>query len=55
MMRIKTICCECGEVIHDGPTLNGNVSHGYCKKCVTIIMANIEKGEYDYDHRKSGE
>lgn len=45
--KIKTICCECQIVIHDGPTLNGYVSHGYCKKCYTVIMADIKRGKYD--------
>lgn len=45
MGKIKTVCCECGDLICDGPTVNGCVSHGYCKRCVKIVIANIESEE----------
>ena len=44
--RIKTVCCECQAVIHDGPVINGRVSHGYCQKCAAAILADIERGQY---------
>lgn len=40
--KIKTICCECGILVHDGPLQNGRVSHGYCERCHDIII-NGEK------------
>lgn len=42
---IKTICCECGDLIRDGRTINGYVSHGYCKRCAKILMAIIKSEE----------
>jgi len=47
MKKIKTICCECGILIHDGPTLNGAVSHGYCPRCQAIIIAILQGDEID--------
>ena len=32
MIKLKAVCCVCGKVYREGPTLNGNVSHGYCPK-----------------------
>jgi len=48
MEKIKTICCECGDLIHDGPMINGYSSHGYCGRCMEVILAFIN-GEDDYD------
>jgi hypothetical protein len=31
--KIKTVCCVCGKVTQEGKTINGAVSHGYCKEC----------------------
>jgi len=45
--QIKTICCQCGILVHDGSTINGRVSHGYCIECASIIMADIKRGKYD--------
>lgn len=30
---MKTICCQCGKTIKEGPLKDGRVSHGLCKKC----------------------
>ena len=50
--KIKTICCECGDLMHDGPTPNGQVSHGICTRCYGVIMAFIEGRDYDREHAK---
>lgn len=47
MARIKTVCCECGTVIHDGPTKDGMMSHGYCDQCTDIILAFINGEKID--------
>jgi len=39
---IKTICCECQDVIHDGPlTKDGLMSHGYCRRCADVVLAFV--------------
>jgi len=50
--RIKTICCECGSIIHDGITVKGAVSHGFCERCLNVIMAFIEGRDYDRKYAK---
>jgi len=53
MNRIKTICCECKVVIHDGPQLDHEVSHGFCRRCLAVIIAFIEgSDDYDREHAK---
>jgi hypothetical protein len=33
--RIKTVCADCGYVIHEGPLdPEGRCSHGMCVKCL---------------------
>ena len=33
--RIKTVCADCGYVIHDGPLdPEGRLSHGICIRCL---------------------
>ena len=50
--KIKTICSECGDLVHDGVTVNGAVSHGFCDRCYGVIMAFIEGRDYDREHAK---
>ena len=50
--NIKTVCCECGDLIRDGVTLDGYVSPGFCARCYSVIMAFIRGGEYDREHAK---
>jgi len=49
-MEIKTICCECGAMIHDGPQPENECSHGFCRRCQAVIMAFISGGDYDREH-----
>jgi hypothetical protein len=51
-MKIKTVCCECGDIIQDGITIRGAVSHGYCERCYGVIMAFLEGRDYDHEHAK---
>lgn len=50
--KIKTICSECGDLIHDGKTIDGRVSHGFCDRCLEVIMAFIEGRDYDREYAK---
>lgn len=34
---MKTICCECGVLLQDGPP--EPLSHGYCVPCVNKLRA----------------
>jgi len=43
MKQIKTICCVCQEIIRDGETINGMVSHGYCQTHYQEMMDKIDK------------
>ena len=52
MERLKTICCECGDLINDGPTIDGKAAHGFCNRCYEVIMAFIEGRDYDPEHAK---
>jgi len=45
LAKIKTVCCECGDVIKEGPTKSGLVSHGYCARCAAVIMRFVERAE----------
>ena len=51
--NIKTVCCVCGDLIRDVVTLDGCVSHGFCARCYSVIMAFVKGGEeYDREHAK---
>lgn len=51
---VKTICCECGDLIRDGRTIDGAVSHGFCERCMSVIMAFINRSDdYDKEHAKT--
>ena len=50
--KLKTICCECGDLIHDGPQPDNEVSHGYCQRCYGVILAFIQGRPYDREYAK---
>jgi len=43
MMKLKAVCCVCSKVYRDGPTLNGQVSHGFCEKCAAAELRKIKE------------
>ena len=49
---LKTICCECGEIMRDGPQPDNEVSHGFCERCHGVIMAFLEGRPYDIEYAK---
>ena len=51
--KIKTICSECGDLVHDGITINEKVSHGFCDRCQAVIMAFIKGEDYDQEYAKN--
>lgn len=51
-MSIKTICCECGSLMCDGPQPDHEVSHGFCKRCRSVIKAFLEGKPYDTEYAK---
>jgi hypothetical protein len=50
--KLKTICCECGRLIHDGPQPDSEVSHGICRICLIVIMDYLEGRPYDREYAK---
>ena len=52
MTKIRTICCECGEIVHDGPQLEHESSHGLCGRCYGVILAFLEGRPYDREYAK---
>jgi len=48
--KIKTVCCECNDVICDGPLKDGHVSHGFCERCAAVIMDFIKGRPYDREY-----
>lgn len=49
---MKTVCCECGEIISDGPQIKTEISHGFCRVCFDVIMAFLEGRPYDRERAK---
>jgi len=50
--KLKTICCECGVIMKDGPQPDGECSHGICKRCYGVIMDFIKGRPYDREYAK---
>ena len=40
---IRTVCCVCGDLIKDGPTVDGQSSHGICSACEPKMLADIDR------------
>lgn len=51
--KLKTICCECGDLICDGPQADNEVSHGFCKRCQSVITAFLRGEPYDIEWAKN--
>lgn len=51
-VNLKTICCECGDVMRDGPQPDSEASHGICPRCYGVIMDYLEGRDFDTEYAK---
>ncbi len=48
MVKIKTKCAWCEDIIQDGPlTKEGLMSHGICQRCADVVTSFANGGDND--------